>query len=65
MAKTKNPILEPEAEYETDGFFGDVVFACGLTVKGDRVRIYYGAADTSLAAVDLSLNEIMAQLSDV
>ena len=63
LAKTEVPILEPEAEYETSGFFGNVVFTCGVTLQGDNVRIYYGASDTSVAAADLSLEEILSKLT--
>ncbi|WP_221567154.1 glycoside hydrolase family 130 protein [Alkalihalobacillus sp. TS-13] len=63
LAKTDEPILVPEADYEKAGFFGNVVFTCGVTVQGDNVRVYYGAADTSMAAADLSLNEIFSKLN--
>ncbi|MBM7551639.1 glycoside hydrolase family 130 protein [Thalassobacillus pellis] len=62
LAKTEEPILVPEEDYEKAGFFGNVVFSCGVTVKEDTVRIYYGVADTSMAVADLSLNEILDQL---
>jgi beta-1,2-mannobiose phosphorylase / 1,2-beta-oligomannan phosphorylase len=63
LAKTEEPILEPEEDYEKNGFFGNVVFTCGLVVEGDTVRIYYGAADESIAGAELSLQEIMSKLS--
>ncbi|OWR28523.1 glycosidase [Saccharibacillus sp. O23] len=65
LARSARPILEPEAPYETDGFFGGVVFACGAAVDGDTVRLYYGAADTSTACAELSLSEIMEGLEPV
>ncbi|PPJ40413.1 glycosidase, partial [Pseudoxanthomonas sp. KAs_5_3] len=55
IARSGKPILEPEADYEKKGFFGDVVFACGALVEGDVVKMYYGVADTSMAACELSL----------
>lgn len=65
IARSGKPILEPEADYERDGFFGGVVFSCGALVDGDRVRMYYGAADTSMACADLSLTEILDSLEPV
>jgi len=62
IARSRDPILEPEAPYERDGFFNGVVFTCGLLVDGDRVRIYYGAADGVTAVADLSLDEILSGL---
>jgi predicted GH43/DUF377 family glycosyl hydrolase len=61
-ARSREPILKPEAPYEREGFFGKVVFTCGALVDGDRVRIYYGAADDVIAVADLSLQEILSGL---
>jgi beta-1,2-mannobiose phosphorylase / 1,2-beta-oligomannan phosphorylase len=63
IARSREPILSPETAYEREGFFGGVVFTCGLLAEGDLVRIYYGAADGVTAVADLSLAEILAGLS--
>jgi predicted GH43/DUF377 family glycosyl hydrolase len=63
LARSREPILEPEAAYEREGFFGGVVFTCGLLADGDLVRIYYGAADGVTAVADLSLEQILAGMS--
>lgn len=63
IARSDKPILEPEAEYEKNGFFGDVVFSCGALVEGDVVTMYYGVADTSMACVELSLKHILDSLT--
>jgi predicted GH43/DUF377 family glycosyl hydrolase len=60
--RSREPILEPEAPYERDGFLGMVVFTCGALNDGDLVRIYYGAADDVMAVADLSLKEILSGL---
>ena len=62
IARTKKPILEPQAGYECEGFFGNVVFSCGLICEDDNVRIYYGAADTVICYAELSLKEIIEAL---
>lgn len=59
IARSREPILEPDAVYEREGFFGRVVFTCGLLAEEDRVRIYYGAADEVIAVADLSLDDIL------
>jgi predicted GH43/DUF377 family glycosyl hydrolase len=59
IARSVLPILEPETDYEKKGFFGDVVFSCGVIVDGDIVKMYYGVADTSMACAELSLQEIL------
>lgn len=63
IARSAKPILEPEADYEINGFFGDVVFSCGALVEGDTVKMYYGVADTSMACAELSLQEILDSLT--
>ncbi|WP_082233181.1 glycoside hydrolase family 130 protein [Halobacillus massiliensis] len=65
LAKTLEPILVPEADYEVNGFFGQVVFTCGVTLQDGMVRIYYGVADTSMAAADLRIDDIFNQLTYV
>ncbi|WP_159881405.1 glycoside hydrolase family 130 protein [Paenibacillus puerhi] len=62
LARTPGPILEPETDYELHGFFGGVVFSCGVLLDGDTIRMYYGAADTSMACAELSLSDVLAQL---
>lgn len=45
----EEPIMQPEEEFEKVGFFGNVVFTCGLVEREDEIWIYYGCADTSTA----------------
>jgi beta-1,2-mannobiose phosphorylase / 1,2-beta-oligomannan phosphorylase len=62
LGRSRAPILFPEAEYERRGFFGNVVFTCGVCAEGDRVRTYYGAADGVTCVADLSLTSILQGL---
>lgn len=62
LARSVKPIVEPDAEYEAKGFFGGVVFSCGVIVEDDIVKMYYGCADTSMACCELSLEEILNSL---
>jgi predicted GH43/DUF377 family glycosyl hydrolase len=62
LARSREPILAPELSYEREGFFGGVVFTCGLVTDRDVVRIYYGAADGVTAVASLSLAEILGGL---
>jgi predicted GH43/DUF377 family glycosyl hydrolase len=63
IARAEKPILEPEADYETEGFFGNVVFSCGLLYEDDKLRIYYGVADTSIAYAQISLQDVLENLN--
>jgi len=62
LAKTGEPILEPVAAYETDGFFGNVVFTCGCLVENGIVSLYYGAADDKICRADFSVNDLLAEM---
>jgi predicted GH43/DUF377 family glycosyl hydrolase len=37
----------------------DVVFPCGWVVEGDEMRVYYGAADSSMALATASVSETL------
>ena len=59
LARTKKPILEPETGYEMNGFFGNVIFNCGVLYEDGIVKIYYGAADTCIAYAEAGIGDIM------
>ncbi len=63
IGRSKRPFLEPETDYEVNGFFGGVVFSCGALLVGDTVRMYYGAADEVMAVADIPLNDIFGTIS--
>jgi len=54
------PVLSPREEYERIGDVGNVCFACGavLSDNGD-MKIYYGAADTSICIASCTLDQIL------
>ncbi|MGO4497205.1 glycoside hydrolase family 130 protein [Paenibacillus sp. 2RAB27] len=58
LARSRVPVLMPETDYEMNGFFGGVVFSCGVLLMDQTVRMYYGAADEVMACADLSLEDI-------
>jgi predicted GH43/DUF377 family glycosyl hydrolase len=45
LARSHQPILEPDEGYENEGFKSGVVYACGAVVKDGRLFVYYGGAD--------------------
>jgi predicted GH43/DUF377 family glycosyl hydrolase len=64
LARSSEWIFGPHASYERSGDVPDVVFPCGwlLDDDGDTVRIYYGAADTSVCVATASLSALLAWL---
>jgi len=63
IARAKKPILEPQTNYEIEGFFGNVVFSCGLLCEDNKLRIYYGVADTAVCYAELPLEEVVESLN--
>ena len=57
-------VFGPEEAYEIHGDVGKVVFPCGVTLApdGDTIRMYYGAADTSIGLATGSLRAILEWL---
>jgi beta-1,2-mannobiose phosphorylase / 1,2-beta-oligomannan phosphorylase len=62
VARSHDPIMEPIADYERIGFFGNVIFTNGHVVDGDTVTIYYGASDSVICAATFSIREILQSL---
>lgn len=63
LARSNTPLISPDAPYERVGLFANTVFSCGhVELDGDRIRLYYGAADSVIAAADLSVKEILGTL---
>lgn len=59
-------IFGPEEPYELHGDVDKVVFPCGYTIApdADTLRIYYGAADSSIALATGSIKEILTWLDE-
>lgn len=62
LARTGDPIMVPQETYELSGFFGEVVFTNGHTIKGDELTIYYGAADEFVCGAKFSIDGILSSL---
>jgi len=54
-------VFTPAAAYERAGDVPNVVFPCGLALDqtSDTVRLYYGAADTSICLATAHLNDLV------
>ncbi len=64
LKRSNEWIFGPEKSYEQRGDVDNVVFPCGCTLApdGDTIRMYYGAADTSIALATGSLRAILEWL---
>ncbi len=62
LARTVEPILEPEEGYEREGDVPNVVFPEGAEVIGDELLVFYGAADKVCCAARARLDELISHL---
>lgn len=65
IARSKMPILEPEADYELEGIIlPNVIFPTGNAIVGDEIKIYYGVCDTAIALATINLNDLQTYLEN-
>jgi beta-1,2-mannobiose phosphorylase / 1,2-beta-oligomannan phosphorylase len=63
LARSRQPIMEPTADYERAGFMGQVVFTNGHLVDGDTITLYYGASDSVICGAQFSIEDILKSLA--
>jgi predicted GH43/DUF377 family glycosyl hydrolase len=63
IRRSRDWVFGPQEPYERTGDVADAVFPCGWILDGDAIRMYYGAADTSIALATASLNELLDWLA--
>jgi predicted GH43/DUF377 family glycosyl hydrolase len=62
LHRTKDWIMQPEEEYEIEGYYRGCVFPCGKVVINDTLFVYYGAADKYVALATCRLQELLEYL---
>jgi Predicted glycosylase len=62
LRRTDEWVLSPSASYEREGDVPNAIFPCGLIhdVAQGELRLYYGAADTSICLATASFDETLA-----
>ena len=59
LYRTRDYILTPQVPYEQMGDVPNVVFPCATLTDGNRIALYYGAADTVVAMAFGYIDEIV------
>ena len=62
IARSKQPILEPEAIYEREGLKSGVIYPCGGAIIGNELMVYYGAADQVVCVAHANVNKLLDYL---
>ncbi len=64
IGRTKNPVFEPETDYERYGDVDNVVFPEGAVVIDGVLHVYYGAADKVIGLATASLSDVLAAVKE-
>lgn len=64
LARLPYPLISPIEDYELTGTVNNVVFPTGTAIFGEDLCIYYGAADTYIAAAKIKMAELLAELGN-
>lgn len=64
IARTPEPILEPDLEFETQGLYNRCVFPCGNAVVDGTLYVYYGAADKYVGLATCRLQDLIDYLKN-
>ncbi len=59
VKRAETPLLKPVEKYETEGFFGNVVFCNGVVEKDGQIYIYYGASDELCCVVISDIDNLL------
>ncbi len=62
LHRTPDWLLQPETDYELEGFYRGACFPCGTVVIGNTLFVYYGAADKYCAAATCNFEELLQHL---
>lgn len=64
IARIPYPIMEPEHDYELEGFYNGCVFPTGNMVVDDKLYVYYGGADKYCCLATCNLEELLSELKN-
>ena len=63
IARTEDPLIEPETYHERVGQVPNVVFPCGAVVIKDDIYIYYGEADQTVGVATINMKKLLKLLN--
>jgi beta-1,2-mannobiose phosphorylase / 1,2-beta-oligomannan phosphorylase len=63
LARSTDAIFYPEEVYEKEGIVPNVIFPCGMVVRGKLLYLYYGGADKVIGVATMELDIIVNALN--
>lgn len=64
IARTKDFIMEPEFDYEIEGYYKGCVFPTGNVILDDTLYVYYGGADKYVGVATANVNELIDHIME-
>ncbi|MEM3047962.1 MAG: glycosidase [Candidatus Bathyarchaeia archaeon] len=65
LRRSREPVLEPEEDYEVNGVVPNVVFTCGAVIRDNQLILYYGGADTVICVATAEVSDLVESLEEV
>ena len=62
IARSDEPLLEPEMQYEKEGQVPNVIFPCGAVLVGNKIFVYYGGGDQVVGVATTNVNQLLKVL---
>ena len=62
LHRTPDWLMQPEADYEIEGYYRGCCFPCGTVVINGTLFVYYGGADRYCAVATCDFQELLAHL---
>ena len=62
ISRAQEAVLEPEVDYENNGFKAGVVYVTGAVVRDNMIYVYYGASDSYTSVAYAKLNDFLGNL---
>lgn len=62
ISRAQEAVLEPEVDYENNGFKAGVVYVTGAVVRYSMIYVYYGASDSYTSVAYAKLNDFLCNL---
>ncbi|MEK9186674.1 MAG: hypothetical protein AAB885_03765, partial [Patescibacteria group bacterium] len=59
VARSNEPLLEPETLYEKEGQVSNVVFSCGAVVIKNKIFLYYGGGDKVIGVATIGAEDLL------
>lgn len=63
IGRTNFPLLIPEEYYERIGIVPNIVFPTGALLQKNKIKLYYGATDTTVCLATVSLPDLLNKLT--